>query len=150
LPTIDVTSAPLTPSTRLRAAIRLTRWLDERGSQAAHVVVVFRTADPMTYFVGGLPLSTYREGDSEQDSQGARWASVVCHIHPARDHAYMLDLAEEVREALGIAGDSGHCLVRFEPTRPDRVFYTKQGRITGVATASLGTSNQEGYGNADD
>ena len=128
MPTVDVTSTPLTPSARLRAALRLTRWMAAHGSNAAHVVVSFRTAEPMEYFAGGMPLTTY-EDDTGQDRH-ARWASVVCHIHPDRDHAYRAELAEEIGQALGLDADTAHLTVRFQPTQPDRVFYLESGSMT--------------------
>ena len=128
MPTVDVTSTPLTPSARLRAALRLTRWMAAHGSNAAHVVVSFRTAEPMEYFSGGMPLTTY-EDDTGQDRH-ARWASVVCHIHPDRDHSYRAELAEEIGQALGLDADTDHLTVRFQPTQPDRVFYRESGSMT--------------------
>ncbi|MFI6807472.1 hypothetical protein ACIBO6_20990 [Streptomyces luteogriseus] len=128
MPTVDVTSTPLTPSARLRAALRLTRWMAAHGSNAAHVVVSFRTAEPMEYFAGGMPLTTY-EHDTEPGKH-ARWASVVCHVHPDRDHAYRAGLAEEIGQALGLGTDSAHLTVRFQPTQPDRVFYLDSGSMT--------------------
>ncbi|WP_369363781.1 hypothetical protein AB5L52_11525 [Streptomyces sp. CG4] len=128
MPTIVVTSTPLTPSARLRAALRLTRWLAAHGSKAAHVVVSFRTAEPMAYFCGGVPLTSYADGTDEDGS--ARWASVACHIHPDRDHTYRAELAEEVGQALGLDEKTAHLTVRFEPTQPDRVFYLESGSLT--------------------
>lgn len=130
MPTVEVTSNPLTASTRLKAALRLTRWLAAHGSHASHVVVAFRAAEPMTYFAGGMPLDMYGDGGSGREDKRAQWASIVCHIHPERDHAYMTELAQEVKEALGLTEDSGHCLVRFEPTRPDLVFYLESESMT--------------------
>ena len=67
MPTVEVNSTPLTPSARLKAALRLTRWMAAHGSNAAHVVVSFRTDEPMTYFAGGMPQTNgpvgYRTGD---------------------------------------------------------------------------------------
>ncbi|WP_405621701.1 hypothetical protein [Streptomyces sp. NBC_00076] len=128
MPTVDVTSTPMTPSARLKAALRLTRWMAAHGSAAAHVVVSFRTAEPMEYFAGGMPLTTY-ENDTGQDKH-ARWASVVCHIHPDRDHAYRASMAEEIGQALGLDTDSAHLTVRFQPTQPDQVFYLESGSMT--------------------
>ncbi|WP_431776782.1 hypothetical protein [Streptomyces cucumeris] len=128
MPTVDVTSSPLTPSARLKATLRLTRWLAAHGSDAAHVVVSFRTAEPMAYFAGGVPLTKYEDGTDE--GRQARWASVVCHVHPDRDHTYRSELAGEIREALGLDAVSAHLMVRFEPTHPDRVFYLASGTLT--------------------
>jgi len=147
LPTIEVTSTPLTASTRVRVAIRLTRWLSDRGSHTAHAVVVFRAAEPMTYFAGGVPLSRYGEGD-EGEAKRARWSSVVCRVHPDRNHAYISELAHEVREALGLTGESDHCVIRFEPTRPDRVLYAGTGGPT-IDSPALAAANQEGQAHAD-
>ncbi|WP_338776432.1 hypothetical protein [Streptomyces sp. DG1A-41] len=128
MPTVDVTSTPLTPSARLRAALRLTRWMAAHGSNAAHVVVSFRTSEPMEYFAGGMPLTTYEHGT--EPGKHARWASVVCHVHPDRDHAYRAGLAEEIGQALGLGTDTAHLTVRFQPTQPDRVFYLDSGSMT--------------------
>ncbi|MFF7361715.1 hypothetical protein [Streptomyces sp. NPDC008125] len=130
MPTIEVTSTPLTASARLKSALRLTRWLAAHGSDAAHVVVVFRTAEPMTYFAGGMPLTRYGDETGAGEDRRAHWASVVCHVHPGRDHPYLSELAQEIRESLGLAERSPHCLVRFEPTHPDRVFYLESGSMT--------------------
>ncbi|MFD9903754.1 hypothetical protein [Streptomyces sp. NPDC059063] len=142
MPTVDVTSTPLTPSARLKAALRLTRWLATHGSNAAHVVVSFRTAEPMTYFAGGMPLTTYAEGAAED--KRARWASVVCHVHPDRDHAYRAELAEEIRAALGLDADATHLMVRFEATRPDRVAYLESGSMTSGGPPPAGRSQESG------
>ncbi|GAA1925713.1 hypothetical protein GCM10009837_58840 [Streptomyces durmitorensis] len=142
MPTVDVSSTPLTPSARLRAALRLTRWMAAHGSAAAHVVVSFRTAEPMAYFAGGMPLTAY--GDGMDEDRRARWASVVCHVHPDRDHAYRAELAEEVREALGLDADTAHLTVRFEPTQPDRVFYLESGSMTSGGPPPAGRSQEKG------
>ncbi|MFE0683821.1 hypothetical protein ACFW17_23805 [Streptomyces sp. NPDC058961] len=142
MPTVEVTSNPLTPSTRLRAAMRLTRWMAAHGSKAAHVVVSFRTAEPMAYFAGGMPLTTYEQGNDQ--SQKASWAHVVCHIHPDRDHAYRDELALEIAEALKVDLADAHLMVRFEPTRPDRVFYLHEGSITSGGPATAGRNREEG------
>jgi hypothetical protein len=152
LPTIEVSSTPLTPSARLRAAVRLTRWLAAHGSRAAHVVVTFRTVEPMAYFCGGVPLTTYADGataDGTGESATVRWASVVCRVHPDRDHAYRAELAEEIREALGLDGDGAHLTVRFEPTQPERVFYLDSGSMTsGGPAAPAGRAQQKGTDHA--
>ncbi|MEU1941244.1 hypothetical protein ACFW95_34585 [Streptomyces sp. NPDC059474] len=142
MPTVDVTSTPLTPSARLKAALRLTRWLAVHGSNPAHVVVSFRTAEPMAYFAGGMPLTTYPDGNSEEKQ--ARWASVVCHIHPDRDHAYRAELAGEVREALGLAPETAHLMVRFEPTQPDRVIHLESGSMTSGDPTPVGRAQEKG------
>lgn len=142
MPTIDVSSTPLTPSARLKAALRLTRWMAARGSQAAHVVITFRTPEPMAYFSGGVPLTSY--GDGTAESGCARWASVVCHIHPDRDHVYRAELAEEIRRALGLEGEGAHLTIRFEPTQPDRVFYLDSGSMTSGGPVPAGHGQQKG------
>ncbi|MEU7581650.1 hypothetical protein AB0B50_29080 [Streptomyces sp. NPDC041068] len=142
MPTVDVTSTPLTPSARLKAALRLTRWLAAHGSDPAHAVVSFRTAEPMTYFAGGMPLTKYEDGTGED--RHARWASVVCHIHPDRDHTYRAELAEEIRESLGLAADTAHLMVRFEATQPDRVLYLESGSMTNGRPLPVGHSQAKG------
>jgi hypothetical protein len=136
LPTLEVTSTPLTPSARLKAALRLTRWLSNHGADPVHAVVLFRTADPMTYFAGGVPLTRYQDDNAEAESRQARWAHVVCHAHPDRDHTYRSELAEQVRQTLGLA--EGHCLVRFESTEPERVFYPHDGSMTNSSNSEEG------------
>jgi hypothetical protein len=134
MPTIEVTSPPLTASTRLRVATRLTDWLAAHGARADHVVVVYRPAEPMTYFAGGSPLSMYQEQDNQPKGAGrARWASVICHIHPNRDRAYQQALADEIRSALGLAEVPGHCLVRCQPFAPERTFYADDTRMVNAA-----------------
>ncbi|GAA3168894.1 MULTISPECIES: hypothetical protein [Streptomyces] len=147
MPTIDVTSTPLTPSARLKAALRLTRWLAAHGSNAAHVVVSFRTAEPMAYFAGGMPLTTY-EGD-KGENRHAGWASVVCHTHPDRDQVYRTELAEEIRDALGLDADTAHLMVRFEPTQPDRVSYLESGSMTSGGPLVADRSQEKGSRHAD-
>ncbi|GAB1333078.1 hypothetical protein [Streptomyces sennicomposti] len=142
MPTVEVTSNPLTPSTRLRAALRLTRFMAARGSDPAHVVVCFRTAEPMAYFAGGMPLTTYE--DDTGPEQAARWASVVCHVHPDRDHDYRARLAEEIAQALGVDPDARHLTVHFRPTRPDHVFYLQEGSMTSAGPAPAGRDQQKG------
>lgn len=138
MPTVQVMSSPLTASARLKAALRLTKWFCAHGSDPAHVVVLFQTAAPMTYFAGGVPLTRFDDEDGEQ--RCAQWASVVCHVHHERDHAYRADLAEEVRASVGLA--DGHCLVRFEPTDPERVFYLHNGVMTDSAPPMVGTAQK--------
>ncbi|WP_416963201.1 hypothetical protein [Streptomyces sp. Agncl-13] len=146
MPTVDVTSTPLTPSARLKVALRLTRWMAAHGSDAAHVVVSFRTAEPMAYFAGGMPLTTYKD-DTSQDGH-AGWASVVCHVHPGRDHTYRAELAEEVRATLGLDADAAHLMVRFEPTRPDRVFYLESGSMTSGEPPAVDRDEEKGLRHA--
>lgn len=148
MPTIEVTSTPLTASARLRAALRLTRWLSDEGAVAAHAVVTFRAAEPMSYFAGGVPLSQYGQ-ECQAEARRAHWASVVCRIHPERDRAYMAALAREVRDALGLTGQSDHCVIRFEPTRPDRVLYTEGGNLA-TDDPALAAYSQEGKAHASD
>ncbi|MGL6234650.1 MAG: hypothetical protein ACRC20_04840 [Segniliparus sp.] len=138
MPTVEVTSSPLTPSARLKAAVRLTRWLADNGSDPAHVVVMFKSTDPMAYFVGGAPLTSYQDANAE--AKQARWAYVVCHIHPGRGKAYCARLAEEAREALGMGGGAGNCLVRFEPTEPERVFYLQDGSMVNAGSVPAGSN----------
>ncbi|WP_328315558.1 hypothetical protein [Streptomyces sp. NBC_00388] len=136
MPTVDVTSPALTPSARLKAALNLTRWLTNHGSDAAHVVVAFHTADPMAYFVRGVPLTTF--DDPGGDQRRAPWASVVCHVHPDRDAEYRAGLAEEIRRTLCPEAGTGHLMVRFEPTRPDHVLYRDGNTMTSGAPAPAG------------
>ncbi|WP_329172916.1 MULTISPECIES: hypothetical protein [unclassified Streptomyces] len=142
MPTVDVTSSPLTPSARLGAALRLTRWLAAHGSDPAHVVVSFRTAEPMAYYSGGVPLTAYQDVAGEE--RRARWAYVVCHVHPDRDHRYLAGLAEEVRQTLGLDAETAHLMVRFEPTRPDQVFYLESGSMTNAGASPAGHAQQKG------
>ncbi|GGY11737.1 hypothetical protein [Streptomyces minutiscleroticus] len=142
MPTVEVTSDPLTPSARLRTALRLTRWLTARGSATAHVVVSFRAAEPMAYFAGGVPLTTWQDGTD--DSSRPRWASVVCRVHPDRDRAYRAALADEVRQALGLDRDDAHLTVRFEPTEPGRMYYLEAGSMTSADAVPAGRGPQKG------
>ncbi|MDO0929399.1 hypothetical protein QQY24_29795 [Streptomyces sp. TG1A-8] len=146
LPTVEVTSNPLTPSARLRAALRLTRWMTAHGSNAAHVVVSFHAAEPMAYFAGGMPLTTYEDGTGQD--RRARWASVVCHVHPDRDHDYRTELAHEIGEALGLDPDGAHLTVRFQPTQPDRVFYLEAGSMTSGGPAPADRGREKGFHHA--
>ncbi|OLR92679.1 hypothetical protein BJP25_21885 [Actinokineospora bangkokensis] len=134
-----MTSPPLTPSARLRAAVRLTRWFAARGSDPAHVVVQFRPAEPMACFAGGVPLSRFEDAAGEQ--RAAAWALAVCHVHRDRGPDYLAGLAEEVRAALGVV--DGHCVVRCEPTDPERVFSLQDGQMTDSSPALVGAA-QEG------
>lgn len=140
MPTIEVTSSPLTPSARLKTALRLTKWLTAHGSDPTHVAVQFQTAEPMTYFAGGIPLSRFDDEHAAQ--RHAEWASVICHVHYLRDHSYRRSLAEEVRASLGIT--DGHCVVRFEPTEPDRVFFLDNQQMTVSSPALVGAVHERG------
>lgn len=149
MPTLDVTSNPLTASTRLKVAGRMTRWFAAQGSEPSHVIVHFHTESPMSYFAGGAPLSRYSDEKSQSDARLASWASVACHIHVDRDHTYMSELAREIRDALGIP-DAGHCLVRFLPTLPSQVFYLNSGHMTDSDRQVPLENQQRAQTNADD
>jgi hypothetical protein len=140
MPTVEITAPPLTPSARLRAAMRITRWLGDHGAIVSHVVVRFAAAEPMSYFAGGVPTTRYAD-DAEKPARTAAWASVVCHVHPARDRAYRAALAREIREALGVTEAGGHFVCRFSDTDPSDVVYLDGGDLT-TARPAMAAAHQ--------
>jgi hypothetical protein len=98
-------------------AIRLTRWLRERGVPPAHVTVHFEEQPPNSVFSGGLPVEAL--GGSGSDLP---YASVVCRISPDRPETFRRELAAELADALGAGPGTGYLSIEFRPTRPDHVY----------------------------
>lgn len=120
MPTIEITSDPLTPSRRLKIATKVTQWLVDQGANREHVVVRFIATEPMSYFAGGLPLTRYDEvGDTPYTT--ATWANVVCRVHPDRDTAFRSELMATLKSSLGA---DNHLVVRFCDTTPNEMRYS--------------------------
>lgn len=116
MPTFHITTATLSAAGRRAVAVRLTRWLRERGIPSSNVVVHFADHAPNTVFSGGMPIEALGADTAE-----LRHASVVCQIGPDRDADFRTELAEEIVEALGAGQGTGFLYVEFQPTQPDHV-----------------------------
>jgi hypothetical protein len=124
MPTITITSTPLTVPRRRAVAVRLTRWLRDRGVTPAHVIVHFTDHRPDTVFSGGLPVELIT-----RTAAGLPYASVVCRIGPDRDAAFRAGLAEQIAAALEVRDPSALLYIEFRPTGPDHVHVWRNGAL---------------------
>lgn len=124
MPTILIESPPLRPRDRRAIALRLTRWLTDRGVEPHRAIVKFTDAAPGSVLSGGLPL-----GSPDADGVASGFAWVTCCIGPDRDADFREALAEQIRDALDPAGESALCYIEFRPTRPDLVYTARHGRL---------------------
>lgn len=134
MPTIDIETAPeLSGRARRSVAVRLTRWLADRGVIPAHVVVRFATAEPSTVYSGGLPIEALNGGD------GLQHATVVCRIAPDRDVEFRDGLAHTVADTLGMNDTTAMFTVEFRATDPADVYLGagSELRPAGPPTAAL-------------
>ncbi|HFN0790192.1 TPA: hypothetical protein ACHB2C_004348 [Klebsiella variicola subsp. variicola] len=128
MPRVDITCSELTASRRMKIARHITEWFSDNGSDPWHVIIHFNIDKPMEYFVSNIPLTLYDNESESSTSKNISWASIVCYIHPDRDHVYMHELSNEIKRTLNIP-DSGHCVINFILTPPNTVFYLKSGKL---------------------
>ncbi|MBN9801329.1 hypothetical protein DMP15_29505 [Pseudonocardia sp. UM4_GMWB1] len=133
MPTIDIETAPaLSGRERRGVAVRLTRWLTDRGVTAAHVIVRFATAEPSAIHSGGLPIETLARGD------GLHHATVVCRIAPDRDREFRDGLAHALAEALHRDERTALFTVEFRVTDPSEVYLGSGSELRQAATIATG------------
>lgn len=124
MPTLEITS-PAIPVPRRRAiAVRLTRWLRDRGVRPAHVTVSFRERPANALFTGGLPVEALAP-----TTDGLHDASVSCHLGPDRDEAFRDALAAEIADALGCSPETPFLYIEFRTTSPADVYVASAGRV---------------------
>lgn len=116
MPTFHITAGALPVPRRRAVAVRLTRWLRDRGIPAGNVVVQFTDHTPNSVFSGGMPIEVLGA-----DTNGLRHASVVCQLGLERDAGFRAELADEIADALGAREGTGFLYVEFRPTRSDHV-----------------------------
>jgi hypothetical protein len=139
MPTIEISSPALPVPARRAVALRITRWLADRGIPPAHVVVRFTDLAANTLFSGGLPVDVLAgrspaagSADSPRAAAGpktVRHASVTCCIGPDRDEAFRADLATEIAGALGLSERTAFLYIEFRPTSPAQVFLADRGEL---------------------
>jgi hypothetical protein len=122
MPTFDIDTPALPASKRRAVAVRLTRWLRDRGVDPAHVVVRFSDAGRNATFSGGMPLEALPAGD------GLAHASVVCRLSPDRDELFREQLAAEVADALGADHRTPFFYLEIRPTSQSQVYLWHGGK----------------------
>ncbi|GAB3439754.1 hypothetical protein [Actinophytocola sediminis] len=122
MPTLHITSGPLPAARRRAVAVRLTRWLRDRGVPPGNVVVNFADHPPNTVFSGAMPVEALGAATAR-----LRHASVVCQLGPDRDERFRDELCAEIADALGADADTGFLTIEFRPTRPDHVHVWRAG-----------------------
>ncbi|GHJ42341.1 hypothetical protein [Streptomyces sp. TS71-3] len=124
MPTIDITTPEMSVPQRRAVALRLTRWLKNRGIAAHHVVVRFSAAEAGTLFSGGMPVDAL-----PHDGAGLHHASVTACVGPDRDEEFRAALAEEITSALGAGEATAFLYIEFRPTDPALVHLADRGRL---------------------
>lgn len=124
MPTLHITSCTLTASRRRAVAVRLTRWLRDRGVLPSNVVLTFADHPPNTVFSGAMPVEALGS-----ETAGLRHASVVCQVGPDRDERFRAELSAEVADALGADAGTGFLTIEFRSTRPDHVHVWRAGAL---------------------
>ncbi|MBZ4322014.1 hypothetical protein [Streptomyces huiliensis] len=124
MPTITISSPPLPVPRRRAVALRITRWLTERGVEPGHVVVRFDSPEENSVFSGGLPVEAL-----PHDGTGLRHASVTCRVGPDRDERFRDGLARCIAEALGADERTPFFYLEFRPTSPSDVRLGGPGRM---------------------
>lgn len=124
MPTITLTTSPLSASTKRLIATRLTRWFAAAGVAPAHVVLRFADAPPGTLFSGGIPVELIPQGESE-----LQHASVVVQLGPQRDDAFRDALGAEIVGALDLRPDTPFLYVEFRTTSPGDVRIARRGQL---------------------
>lgn len=122
MPTITITCPTLPPSRRRAVAVRLTRWLVDRGASPAHVVVRFEEWPAASVMVGGMPAEALPPvGGGAARAAGedtVPYASVRCQVAPDRDEEFRDGLADRVAEALGVGDGTAFFYLEFVATDP--------------------------------
>jgi hypothetical protein len=131
MPTLTISTPELRPARRREIAVRLTRWLSNRGIDSAHVVVHFIAVGGDAIFSGAMPLEAMPRGESP-----LHFASVVCSIGSDRDEYFRAGLAEEIVAALGMTQDTPFLYIEFRPTRPGLAYFARGGRLMRADEAS--------------
>ncbi|HYN94074.1 MAG TPA: hypothetical protein VES42_09535 [Pilimelia sp.] len=111
MPTIAIATAPLAPARRRAIALRLTRWLVDRGVRADRVVVRFEP--PAEVYAGGWPVAEH--------------TTVTCCVGPDRDEAFRAGLAAHVTATLG---GTGLVYLELRTTAPADVYVRAGGQLT--------------------
>jgi hypothetical protein len=122
MPTFDIDSPTLPAGKRRAVAVRLTRWLRDRGVDPRHVVVRFADTGRNATFSGGMPLEALPAGD------GLAYASVVCRLSPERDELFRQQLAAEVADALGADDRTPFFYLEIRPTSQSQVYLWRAGK----------------------
>jgi hypothetical protein len=102
-------------------AVRLTRWLVDRGVFASHAVVRFVDVPDWTVFAGGVPV--------EALPGNGMHAYVICCIGPDRDAGFREGLAAAIVETLPDSGTSPFIYIEFRPTDPADVWIAREGAL---------------------
>lgn len=124
MPTITIRTGQLTAVQRRAIAVRLTRWLAEAGSKAAHVTVCFEESPAGTVFSGGMPVEALAAG---QDAPAV--ATVLCRISPDRDEQFRHNLAQELVRLLPGGEQMPLIYVEFQRAAPADVWIANHGRL---------------------
>jgi hypothetical protein len=124
MPTITIDTPAPRPSRRRAIAVRLTRWLADRGVDPAHVVVRFVDTGADTVFTGAIPVDALPYGED-----GLPFASVSCCVAPERDERFRTGLADAIAAALGATEDTPFLYIEFRPTAPSFVYYARRGHL---------------------
>ncbi|QUQ68838.1 hypothetical protein [Kutzneria sp. CA-103260] len=125
MPTVEIVTAAL-PANRKRAiAVRLTRWLVNRGVTASHVVVSFTDESRNSLFSGGMPIDAITPRPP-----APAHARVVCCIGANRDDRFRDELADELVAALATADRDGFVYVEFRPIESPLVYLAHGGRLS--------------------
>jgi hypothetical protein len=124
MPTITIDTPTPRPARRRAIAVRLTRWLADRGVDPAHVVVRFVDTGGDTVFTGAMPVDALPHGED-----ALPFASVSCCVGPDRDERFRDELADEIASALRVTEDTPFVYIEFRPTAPSLVYFARHGRL---------------------
>ena len=140
MPTITIRTGQLTAVQRRAIAVRLTRWLAEAGSKAAHVTVCFEESPAGTVFSGGMPAEALAAG------QGALpVATVLCRISPDRDQQFRHDLARELVRLLPGGEQMPLVYVEFLRAAPADVWIANHGQLWCADQPEASAGRPEGW-----
>jgi hypothetical protein len=125
MPTLVIATHPLSARRRRAVAVRLTRWLSDRGVDATHVIVRFEELEPQAVFVSGFPAGT----DASDGAAALPLALVTCYVDPARDGVFRKALVAEIAGALEATEQTNLLYLRFHATHPEDVHTLSRGRL---------------------
>ncbi|WP_436501662.1 hypothetical protein [Actinokineospora sp. HUAS TT18] len=124
MPTITIATAALSASRRRAIALKITRWLTDRGVAAGHVVVRFEEADGGMIFTGGWPVDALPVTPGE-----LHHASVTVCVGPQRDEDFRADLAAHIADTLGRTDNTAFFYLEFRTTPPSEVYVAAAGPL---------------------
>lgn len=135
MPNIEIVTAALPATQRRAIAVRLTRWLVDRGVAASHVLVSFTDEPRHSLFSGGMPIDAVTPAPLVPSH-----ARVVCGIDANRDARFRDELADELVAALRTVDRHEFVSLEFRPVESALVYVAWRGELS--RADQLGTAGR--------